>query len=50
MTLRNHSSLASIAAVEAFLQANPNYNSQLRMKILQALDLPIRANAIARMD
>jgi aminopeptidase N len=50
MTLRNHRSSASIATVESFLLANPNYNPQLRMKILQAVDLPIRANAIARMD
>ncbi|MFT6052506.1 MAG: aminopeptidase N, partial [Halioglobus sp.] len=45
-----HRSSSAIAAVETFLQANPDYNPQLRMKILQAVDLPIRANAIARMD
>jgi aminopeptidase N len=50
MTLRSHRSSSAIAAVETFLQANPDYNPQLRMKILQAVDLPIRANAIARMD
>jgi aminopeptidase N len=44
-TLQNHHAIAVIETVEDFLAARPDYNSQLRMKILQAVDLPIRANA-----
>jgi len=45
-TLQNHHSTAAIKTVETFLAAHPDYNSQLRMKILQAVDLPNRANAV----
>ena len=45
-TLMNHHSDETLATVQSFLANRPDYNSQLRMKILQAVDLPIRANAI----
>jgi aminopeptidase N len=45
-TLRHHSSDEAIAAVQAFLDARPDYNAQLSMKIRQALDRPLRANRL----
>lgn len=42
-TLENHTSAEAVATVREFLAARPDYNEQLRMKILQALDLPDRA-------
>lgn len=42
-TLKNHHSAGAITTVEKFLQDRPHYNAQLRMKILQAVDLPRRA-------
>jgi aminopeptidase N len=42
-TLQYHHTPEAIATVQGFLQARPEYNAQLRMKILQALDLPQRA-------
>lgn len=42
-TLRYHHTPEAIATVQGFLQARPAYNAQLRMKILQAVDLPQRA-------
>jgi aminopeptidase N len=46
VTLRNHHSDEAVATVQSFLANSPDYNPQLRMKILQAVDLPIRSNAI----
>lgn len=46
-TLNNHYSNEAIQTVDAFLAARPDYNTQLRMKILQAIDLP-RAAALLR--
>jgi len=45
-TLDNHSSAKAVATVRGFLAARPDYNTQLRMKILQALDLPERAYGV----
>ena len=48
--LGGHSSDEAIAAVEAFLNENPNYNNQLKMKIQQSADFGKRANAILSRD
>lgn len=45
-TLQNHNSSRAVGMIRAFLQTHPDYNSQLRMKILQAADMLFRANAI----
>jgi aminopeptidase N len=42
-TLQNHHTAEAVATVRDFLAVHPDYNAQLRMKILQALDLPERA-------
>ncbi|MEQ9463505.1 MAG: M1 family aminopeptidase [Haliea sp.] len=42
-TLDNHNSAEAVATVQEFLADRPDYNPQLRMKILQALDMPRRA-------
>lgn len=42
-TLENHNSAEAVTTVREFLAERPDYNAQLRMKILQALDLPERA-------
>ena len=42
----NHNSDQAVATVRDFLNENPDYNKQLRMKILQAADKPTRANRI----
>ncbi len=43
-TLRNHYSPAVVTTVATFLKERPSYNPQLRMKILQAADIPERAS------
>ena len=48
-TLHNHSSDAVIQTVESFLQARPNYNPQLKRKMLQALDPALRANRLRQL-
>ena len=45
-SLKNHNSVEAVAAVEGFLSDRPDYNKQLRMKILQAADMAVRANNI----
>jgi len=45
-TLANHRSAAAVDTVRLFLQERPDYNTQLRMKILQQADMLFRANAI----
>jgi aminopeptidase N len=45
-TLQNQQSDAAVTTVRAFLEQNPDYNAQLRMKILQAADMLFRSNAI----
>ncbi|WP_239017359.1 M1 family metallopeptidase [Seongchinamella sediminis] len=47
-TLRNQYSPAVVATVTGFLRQRPDYNPQLRMKILQAVDIPARASAYHR--
>jgi len=44
--LGNHNSQRAVKTVMEFLSERPAYNPQLRMKILQAVDLPIRASKI----
>jgi aminopeptidase N len=45
-TLANHNSAAAVQTVRQFLASRPDYNPQLRMKILQAADPLFRAAAI----
>ena len=45
-TLRNYSSTSAVKTVRDFLKSNPDYNYQLRLKILQAADPMFRANEI----
>jgi len=47
-TLRNHRSESAIETVDNFLATRPNYNGQLRMKILQAVDFPRRAARVRK--
>jgi len=47
-TLNNHSSDEAIEVVETFLAEHPDYNAQLKMKILQAVDFAKRANAVKK--
>ena len=42
-TLGNHNSAIAARTVREFLEANPDYNKQLRMKILQSADMLFRA-------
>ncbi|MCP9290799.1 M1 family metallopeptidase [Gracilimonas sediminicola] len=46
VTLGNHSSDEAVKTVRTFLDNNPDYNRQLKMKILQAADMMFRANEI----
>ncbi|MFT6957336.1 MAG: aminopeptidase N [Halieaceae bacterium] len=46
VSLQNHNSAEAVAAVDGFLTDRPDYNRQLRMKILQAADMPMRAKDI----
>ena len=43
-TLANHYDPAVIKVVHNFLEQRPDYNQQLRMKILQAVDMATRAS------
>jgi aminopeptidase N len=45
-TLANHRSTTTVETVRTFLQQRPEYNAQLRMKILQQADMLFRANRI----
>jgi aminopeptidase N len=45
-TLANHHSAAAVETVRSFLGQRPDYNAQLRMKILQQADMLFRANLI----
>jgi aminopeptidase N len=45
-TLGNQRSGAAVLTVRTFLDERPDYNEQLRMKILQSADMMFRANAI----
>lgn len=46
VTLNNYSSDSAVQTVRMFLEERPDYNDQLRMKILQAADGMFRANRI----
>lgn len=48
-TLRYHHSDAALSAVREFLDTHPDYNERLRLIMLQAVDLPRRANRIRSM-
>lgn len=45
-TLRNYRSTSAVTTIRTFLDVRPDYNEQLRMKILQSADMLFRANAI----
>lgn len=45
-TLVNYNSTSAVTTVRTFLEKRPDYNAQLRMKILQAADHLFRANSI----
>lgn len=47
-TLGSHNSEAAAKMVNDFLEANPDYNAQLKMKILQAGDMTFRSNEILK--
>lgn len=46
LTLGNYRSATAVRSVRIFLDERPDYNEQLRMKILQSADMVFRANAI----
>lgn len=50
VTLANHRTATAVHTVETFLAERPDYNVQLRMKILQSADLMFRANRLASAD
>ena len=45
-SFQNHNSADAVTVVDDFLAVNPTYNRQLRMKVLQAADKPMRAQRI----
>ncbi|MTI87289.1 MAG: peptidase M1 [Balneolaceae bacterium] len=47
-TLGNYASDTAVQTVRDFLAKRPDYNKQLRMKILQAADMMFRANSIQK--
>lgn len=48
-TFGNHSSDSAVRTVRGFLENRPEYNPQLKMKILQASDMMFRANSIQKL-
>lgn len=46
----NYRSSTAVNMVKTFLEERPEYNHQLRMKILQSTDILFRANVISRAD
>ena len=50
LTLGNYRSATAVRSVRIFLDERPDYNEQLRMKILQSADMMFRANAILSAD
>lgn len=48
VSLGNHSSDEALAIIDQFLADNPDYNAQLKMKILQAMDKAKRANRLQK--
>ncbi len=49
-TLANHRSSNAVQTINSFLEERPDYNKQLRMKILQSADPMFRANTIVNAD
>ncbi len=49
-TLENYNSSSAAHTVSAFLHERPDYNEQLRMKILQSADMMTRANRVISAD
>ena len=49
-TLKNYNSSSAVHTVTEFLDERPDYNEQLRMKILQSADMMTRANRIIRVE
>ena len=49
-TLGNYNSTSAAATVRGFLDERPDYNTQLRMKILQAADPLFRAHSIVQIQ
>ena len=49
-TLGNHHSDRAVDTVNSFLTNHPDYNAQLRLKILQAADPLFRANRLRSID
>jgi aminopeptidase N len=49
-TLKNYNSESPVHTVTTFLRERPDYNKQLRMKILQSADMMTRANRIISAD
>lgn len=47
-TLGNHNTESAAKLINDFLRENPDYNAQLKMKILQAGDMTFRANEILK--
>ena len=45
-SLKNYQSKTTIITIREFLKSRPDYNTQLKMKILQSADMVFRANAI----
>ncbi|MDG2375106.1 MAG: hypothetical protein P8M18_02030, partial [Woeseiaceae bacterium] len=45
-TLRNYRTSTAVITVRTFLEERPDYNHQLRMKILQSADMLFRANEL----
>lgn len=50
VTLANHRTGTAVRTVETFLAERPNYNAQLKMKILQSADMMFRANRLTYTD
>jgi aminopeptidase N len=49
-TLGNYRTGTAVNTVRTFLDERPDYNKQLRMKILQSADMMFRANTITSLD
>jgi hypothetical protein len=43
----NYRTTSAVTTVKTFLNERPDYNEQLRMKILQSAHIMLRANAMA---
>jgi aminopeptidase N len=50
VTLGNYRRGTAVNTVRAFLEERPDYNDQLRMKILQSADTMFRASALSGVD